>query len=136
MVNIIDPWLVDFFHFHDNRGSLQVIDNLPKFAFIPQRIFIVSEIPLGIQRGAHAHKEAWQLLIAVNGTVEVEIENKNSRMFFALSPSGKALCVPPNNWLEFRTDNPSTKLMVLASTIFDADDYIHERPGYQGDKIR
>jgi dTDP-4-dehydrorhamnose 3,5-epimerase-like enzyme len=127
-VNIIEPWLVDCPNFEDSRGSLHVLDNLSEFAFVPQRIFIVTKIPEGVSRGSHAHKEAWQMLIAVNGFVEIEIENTHSRTEFVLTPSEKALCVPPNNWLEFRTENVTTSLIVLASTVFDEKDYVHERP--------
>jgi dTDP-4-dehydrorhamnose 3,5-epimerase-like enzyme len=127
-VNIIEPWLVDCPKFEDSRGSLHVLDNLCEFAFVPQRIFIVTKIPEGVARGSHAHKEAWQILIAVNGFVEIEIENTHSRTEFVLTPSEKALCVPPNNWLEFRTENVTTSLIVLASTVFDEKDYVRERP--------
>ena len=127
-MNIIEPWVVDCLNFEDPRGSLHVLDNLSKFAFVPQRIFIVTEIPEGMSRGSHAHKEAWQMLIAINGFVEIEIENIHSRTKFVLTSSEKALCVPPNNWLEFRTENVTTSLIVLASTVFDEKDYIHERP--------
>jgi dTDP-4-dehydrorhamnose 3,5-epimerase-like enzyme len=127
-VNIIEPWLVDCRNFQDSRGSLHVFDNLSEFAFVPQRIFIVTEIPEGVSRGSHAHKKAWQILIALNGFVEIEIENTHSRTKFVLTPSEKALCVPPNNWLEFRTENVTTSLIVLASTVFDEEDYIYEKP--------
>jgi dTDP-4-dehydrorhamnose 3,5-epimerase-like enzyme len=127
-VSCLEPWLIDYSSFDDSRGSLRVLDNLFEIAFIPQRIFMVSGIPDGVSRGAHAHKEAWQLLIAINGIVDVEVENSHYRFTYQLSPSDKALCVPPNNWLEFRTQNSNTSLVVLASTTFDENDYFYERP--------
>lgn len=127
-MNIIQPWLVDFLNFDDSRGSLHVLDNLAEFAFVPQRIFIVTEIPEGVSRGAHAHKNAWQLLIAINGFVGIEIENAHSQAKFVLIPSKKALCVPPHNWLKFRTENIATSLVVLASTTFDDKDYVYDKP--------
>ena len=68
------------------------------------------------------------MLIAVNGFVEIDVENIHSRTKFVLTPSEKALCVPPNNWLEFRTESLTTSLIVLASTVFDEKDYLYERP--------
>ena len=124
----LEPWLVDYSKFDDSRGSLRVLDNLFQFAFIPQRIFVISDVPDGVSRGAHAHEKAWQLLLAVNGIVDVEVENSQFSSSYQLSPSDKALCVPPKNWIKFRTQNPNTSLIVLASTTFEETDYIYERP--------
>lgn len=124
----LEPWLLKIANFRDSRGSLTVLDNLLEIGFLPKRIFIVSEIPKGLTRGSHSHKEAWQILIALNGSVEIEIENIHAKSKITLEPLEMGLCVPPNNWIEFRTNDTKSSLLVLASTTFDETDYVYERP--------
>ena len=129
MVEVADPWLVDIPSFQDDRGFLQVLDNLSTSVFLPQRIFVISDVPNGVSRGAHAHKKSWQLLITLNGSAFIEVENHNFKGRFELSPSKNALCVPPLNWLEIKLETKETHLLVLASENYDVADYILERFG-------
>jgi hypothetical protein len=53
-------------------GKLGVVEfnSLP---FVPKRLYWLSDVPLGGERGHHAHKALTQLICVLTGSVEVEI---------------------------------------------------------------
>src|SRR5438309_11704008 len=63
----------------DSRGSLsfaQYQDNLP---FLPKRFFFVFNVGEGQTRGGHAHKTVQQLLVCVNGSCLVSLDDGKTR---------------------------------------------------------
>ena len=129
MVNHLQPSLLESTVFSDMRGDLTVFDDLPDVAFTPRRVFQISNVPLQTTRGGHAHKVAWQMLMAINGTAQILVQNRLKRMEFVLEQGGPALLVPPFNWLEFQLNSQTTSLLVLTSESFDPNDYIYELGG-------
>ena len=63
--------------FEGNSGNLSVIEfkDLP---FDIKRIFYITGVPKGFERGFHAHKETQQFLICLQGSCEVYLELKKN----------------------------------------------------------
>ena len=51
-------------------------------------------------RGRHAHKQCSQLLIAINGKIEVVCKDAQNHKSFILENPKEALLVPPKVWSE------------------------------------
>ena len=59
----------------DPRGSLTYIYENVQVPFPIKRVFYIYDVPAGKDRGAHAHKECWQFIIAASGALEVYLSD-------------------------------------------------------------
>ena len=111
----------------DNRGSLYVLDQINTSFFYPKRVFFLTQIPTGISRGKHGHFECKQIIIALNGKIEIIWKNSDSSGIVQLDEF-QALFVPEGNWIEISSDKITTIAMVVASEFFDSKDYFTREP--------
>jgi UDP-2-acetamido-3-amino-2,3-dideoxy-glucuronate N-acetyltransferase len=110
----------------DLRGSLvaaEVGGNLP---FVPQRYFMVFDVPGVDVRGEHAHRACHQFLVCVSGELHVVADDGEHRQEFVLDHQRRGVYLPPMTWgIQYRY-SPGSTLLVFASHPYDADDYIRD----------
>jgi UDP-2-acetamido-3-amino-2,3-dideoxy-glucuronate N-acetyltransferase len=105
------------------RLSIAEASALP---FLPQRIFMVDNVPAGQIRGAHAHRECDQILIATSGSVTAAVDDGNSAFTVKLDRPDRALFMPRGLWGSQFAYSPGATLLVLASAPYDRADYIFD----------
>jgi len=110
----------------DMRGSLSFAEYGQYIPFVPKRFFLVFDVPSREIRGEHAHKELHQFLVCVKGSCAVMVDDGNSREEYELNSPGYALHIPPMVWGVQYKYTPDAVLMVLASDVYNADDYIRD----------
>lgn len=127
MQKILSPTWIETSVFKDDRGNLSVLSfrNLP---FLPARFFHSSAKEVGTIRGEHAHRESWQLMLCLSGSVQVTCLWEGGFGDYILEPDGKALLVPPLVWSKQSFRVESSTLGVIASHEYDPDDYIYTVP--------
>lgn len=118
--------LLTFFRSDDNRGSLIAIDYNDHLPFQPQRSFVVTGVPPNELRGAHAHRECSQLLIAIHGACTALVDDGRTRREFKLDQPQLGLFMPPMTWGSQYKFSSDAVLLVLASHPYSAADYIHD----------
>lgn len=125
-----EPHVVDVQCTVDDRGNLIAVefDTLP---FPPVRVFAVSGVPQGTERGGHAHKKCWQALVCVSGAIDVYVVGQAGRHEFRITPGSGALVIPPGNWAAQSYTQASSSLLVLASHPYSASDYMSNRKVYE-----
>ena len=118
--------LYRFKSINDLRGDLTV-GNLPsEVPFIPQRFFIVSNVPSTDVRGEHAHKECHQFLIAMHGAVSCLVDDGRIREEVRLEGPKVGLYMPPKVWgVQYKYSSDAV-LFVFASHPYDPEDYIRD----------
>ncbi len=114
--------LIDLPRFSDGRGSLSFIEP-PLLPFEIQRVYYLYDLPAGAVRGAHGHRRLEQLIVAVTGSLDVELDDGRSRRVFHLSRPDQGLYVTPMMWRHLRNFSNGAVAMVLASLRFDEADY-------------
>ena len=103
------------------------IENGVEIPFDVKRVYYLYDIPEGESRGAHAHKELYQLIIALNGSFDVVLDDGCNKRRFTLSSPNEALLVVPGMWRDLENfSSKQTVCLVLASMIFSEEDYIRE----------
>jgi dTDP-4-dehydrorhamnose 3,5-epimerase-like enzyme len=114
--------IVNVKSFDDKRGSLIPIefDDLP---FIPKRVFVVNNVPINEIRGNHSHFKTKQLIICINGTVDVILHDGIKETIYKLTKNQQIL-VPELIWDSQKFTSENSEIMVLCSTSFDKNDYI------------
>lgn len=94
--------------------------------FPVQRIYWLHNLsPLEV-RGHHAHRTLQQVMVAVSGSIEIELDNGRMRRTEILNRATEALYVPPGLWRRIRARELHSTLLVIASAPFDEADYIHD----------
>jgi uncharacterized RmlC-like cupin family protein len=107
-------------------GTITSINNSIESPFAVKRIFYIYDIPSGENRGAHAHKECHQLLVAITGAFEVEIFDGRNEMRFVLNQPNIGLHIPPGIWASEVNFSGGGICLVLASHEYDEMDYVRD----------
>jgi acetyltransferase-like isoleucine patch superfamily enzyme/dTDP-4-dehydrorhamnose 3,5-epimerase-like enzyme len=108
----------------DMRGDLSVAEFSKDLPFDPKRYFLVFNVPSEKTRGEHAHHKCQQFLICVKGSVAVVVDDGNSRCEVNLDTPSNGLYIPPLIWgTQYKYSNDAV-LLVFASHLYAADDYI------------
>lgn len=116
--------------FRDARGVLAVAEFARDLPFVPQRCFLVHDVPSQFVRGEHAHRECEQVLVCVAGSVSVVLDNGSERKEVLLDRPNVGIYVPPMMWsTQYRYSRESV-LLVFASHPYDAADYIRDYDEY------
>ena len=120
-----DCRIIDIRKYTDNRGYLSVIEGGEDIPFEIKRIYYLYMVPEAA-RGAHAHKELQQLLVATSGSVDITLDDGHEKKTFHLDRPWKGLLVVPGLWRDLDNFSGGTVLMCLASEKYDERDYIRD----------
>ncbi|MCR4030909.1 MULTISPECIES: sugar 3,4-ketoisomerase [Flavobacterium] len=110
----------------DRNGHITAINNSEEIPFIVQRIFYLYDIPGGESRGAHAHKECHQFLVAASGSFEVLLDDGKTKRQVLLNRPDLGLHIPPGIWASEINFSSGAICLVLASHQYSETDYLRE----------
>lgn len=114
----------------DPRGNLTVAEGLKNVPFKIERVYWVYDVPSGESRGGHAHKECYELIVALSGSFTVTLDNGRERKAFHLNHPWQGLMVDTATWRTLDDFSSGAVCMVLASQGFREEDYIREYDEY------
>jgi acetyltransferase-like isoleucine patch superfamily enzyme len=121
---------IEFPEFSDARGNLTVTDLPGDLPFIVKRLFMVYQVPSKNVRGEHAHKELHEILICAHGRCSVLVDDGQNCFEADLDRPTLGLHIPPMTWTTQYKFSPDAVLLVLASDIYKAEDYIRDYDEY------
>ena len=114
----------------DLRGSLTFGEYGKHLPFEPKRYFVIFDVPSLEVRGEHAHKQQHQFLVCLKGSCSVVIDDGKNRDEITLSEPDTGIYLPSMVWAIQYKFTPDAILLVLASDVYDADDYIRDYDEY------
>ena len=123
---IADCKIVNLPKIEDARGNLTFIEGNRHIPFDIRRVYYLYDVPGGAERGGHAHKALSQLIIAMAGSFDVVLDDGTERKRFHLNRSYYGLYVCPMIWRELNNFSSGSVCMVLASNLYDEDDYFRD----------
>jgi hypothetical protein len=115
----------------NRSGNISIVAGLKDLPFNPIRVFYIYDIPAGEARGAHAHIECHQFIIAASGSFEVFLDDGENKKTMTLNRPFYGLHVPPGIWANELNFSSGAICLVLASHNFNEEDYIREYADYQ-----
>lgn len=125
--NVYDCTMIELDRHHsDRKGDLSVVENRITVPFDVKRVYYLYDVPGGESRGAHAHKELSQLIIAANGSFRVTLDDGNVKRSFILNRAYQALYVKPGIWRNLDDFSSGAVCLVLASEVYQPEDYIRD----------
>jgi len=110
----------------DNRGQLVALEELKDIPFQIKRVYYMYDTAKGVHRGFHAHKSLEQILICIHGTCKILLDNGVEKKIVPLEKPYEGLYIANDMWREMYDFSPDAVLMVLASQVYDENDYIRD----------
>jgi hypothetical protein len=123
--------LIDLPKISDPRGNLTFVEGGRHIPFDIRRVYYLYDVPGGSERGGHAHKALSQLIIAMSGSFDVVLDDGHGRQRYHLNRSYNGLFVCPMIWRELDNFSSGSVCMVLASNLYDEEDYYRDYGDFQ-----
>ena len=108
----------------DDRGQLVAIEAMKDLPFEVKRVYYIYDTLPGVRRGFHAHKCLQQILVCVNGSCKIHLDDGTDTAEVVLDKPYEGLYISNNMWREMYDFTPGAVLLVLASEYYDEADYI------------
>ena len=121
--------LVQIPRISDERGSLSFAEVGQLLTFVVKRVYWLYDIKE--VRGAHAHKELQQFIFCAHGSVEFTLDDGQQRESVILDSPDKGLCITQPLWRELVNFQNDPQVIVLASDVYDEQDYIRSYKEFQ-----
>src|SRR5437016_807845 len=127
---LADCRLIDLPRIVDPRGNLTFIEAQRTVPFEIKRVYYLYDVPGGATRAGHGHKTLEQLIIAMSGSFDVELDDGRTKKKYHLNRSYYGLYVPPMIWRSIDNFSSGSVCMVLASDLFAEADYYRDYPEF------
>ncbi len=114
----------------DPRGKLTFIEEGRHVPFDIRRVYYLYDLPGGAERGGHAHRGLFQLIIAASGSFDVMLDDGGHRRVQHLNRSYLGLLVTPMIWRDIGNFSSGSVCLVLASEFYAESDYIRDYPEF------
>jgi hypothetical protein len=125
-VSVYECSIIELPRINNRAGNITPVTNQISVPFKIKRIFYIYDIPGGEDRGAHAHNECHQLLIAASGSFEVEMNDGTNKRTITLNRPYFGLHIPPGIWAAEKSFSSGAICLVFASHTFNEEDYIRD----------
>ena len=122
----MDAYMVTFQEHGDERGMLVALEYEKECPFPIKRVYYMYDTKGKVRRGYHAHRNLQQLLICVNGSCKIHLDDGEETREIILDTPQKGLYLGRGIWREMYDFTPGTVLMSLASELYDEGDYIRD----------
>ncbi len=124
------------------RGVLTVVERLRFDRTLPsgdyetipfpiKRVFYIHHVPEGGRRGGHAHSSNCQILICINGSLNLTLTDGRREMKYHLDDPTRGVIIPPDVWTRMTDFSPQAVLLVLNSEEYREEEYIHDFAKYR-----
>ena len=118
-----DCRLIDLPKVSDPRGNLTFVESERQIPFAIKRIYYLYDVPGGAERGAHGHKALHQLVIAMSGSFDIELDDGFEKKIYHLNRGYYGLYISPMIWRDIRNFSSGAICMVIASDFYNEADY-------------
>jgi hypothetical protein len=116
--------VVELTKIHNPAGNITLVQNGIHQPFDIKRIYYLYDVPSGSERGGHAHRELYQLIVSASGSFDVIIDDGRNKKTIQLNRPNFGLIIVPGIWREIVNFSSGAVCLVLASEKYKADDYV------------
>jgi dTDP-4-dehydrorhamnose 3,5-epimerase-like enzyme len=118
--------MINFPQVAEARGNLSFIEENKHVPFPIKRVYYLYDVPSGATRGGHAHKNLFELIIALSGSFDVLLNDGVEEKVFFLNRPHYGLLIPPGLWREIENFSSNSVALALASDFYNEKDYIRD----------
>jgi dTDP-4-dehydrorhamnose 3,5-epimerase-like enzyme len=110
----------------DDRGNLSFFESEKHVPFKIARTYWVYDVPGGGTRGGHAFQHTHEMIVSLSGSFDVVVHDGKSSARFLLNRSYVGLVIPAKTWRNLENFSTNAVALVVASRIYDEDDYVRD----------
>lgn len=110
----------------NGMGELSFFESMRDIPFQIKRVYFITNVKQGIQRGGHAHKNLRQLLFCPYGSIVIKLDNGYEKKSVILDKPEKGLILENNIWRDMLWEQDNSILCVAANSYYEPDDYIRD----------
>lgn len=110
----------------DARGNLTFVEGGNHIPFDIKRVYYLYDVPGGSDRGAHAHRNLHQFMVAMSGSFDLTLSDGHEEKTFHLNRSYFGIYICPMMWRYLDNFSSGAVCMVMASAPYDESDYIRD----------
>ena len=125
-MTVFDCSMIELPKIENRAGNITPVHGCINIPFDTKRVFYTYDIPGGEARGAHAHKECHQFLVAASGSFEVVLDDGKNKRTVLLNRPFFGLHIPPGIWAAEQGFSSGAICLVLASHFYAENDYIRD----------
>ena len=118
--------VIDFQELGDPRGHLVVAESNKEVPFLIQRIFYIYGTKDGVVRGQHANRASEFMLINLQGSVKIVIDDGRQKDTVILNKAHQGVYLDKMVWKDMCEFSSDSILLVLSSMSYDASEYIRD----------
>lgn len=118
--------LIEFPVNGDERGKLISLESEKNIPFEIKRVYYIFDTHPEQVRGKHAHKNLEQVIVAIDGACEFILDDGHKREVVLLNRPDYGLYIGQGMWREMHKFSYGCKLMILASTNYNEEEYIRD----------
>lgn len=108
----------------DTRGDLTFVEGGNHIPFSIKRVYYLYNVPVGAERGGHAHRALEQVVFAISGSFRLLLDSGRGRSEILLRDPARGVYLKNLTWREIDSFSQGAVCMVLASEAYDEADYI------------
>jgi len=120
--------LFDIKTVNDPRGCLSSLEATIDIPFEIKRIFYMHHVVT--DRGGHAHIDTDQVIIAISGTIKIELFDGKNTKEYVMDDCTKGLYVPRLTFTDLYDFSKNAVCLVLANTHYDMKKSLRNRHDY------
>jgi dTDP-4-dehydrorhamnose 3,5-epimerase-like enzyme len=107
----------------DPRGNLTFVESDRHIPFEIKRVYYLYDIPGGTTRAGHAHKQLQQVLIAINGSFDVLLDDGKEKKVYTLNRAYSGLYIYPLTWRLIDNFSSGAVCLSIVSDYYNESDY-------------
>lgn len=114
----------------DARGNMVVVEGGQAVPFEINRLFYIYGTDPEAIRGQHANRKSDFAMVCVSGSCKVRITDGTAETVVSLDEPMKGIYIPRMLWKDMYDFSEDAVLLVMASTHYDANEYIRDFDDY------
>ena len=111
-------------HRHENGSLTEVENSDASIPFAVRRVFYLYDVPADTSRGGHSHRNAQEMIVALSGSFDVEVDDGYEKRRFSLNRPYRALYIPAGLWRTLDNFSGGAMCLVLTSERYSEADYV------------
>ena len=130
MHNVSDCKIFNLPKIQNEAGNITAVQNKDTIPFDIKRIYYLYDVPMGSERGGHAHHELEQFVVAVSGSFTFILDDSKNKKEVFLNNPAEALHIKAGIWRVINNFSSGSICLVLASQEYREADYIRNYDEY------
>ena len=118
--------IIEIQKFRDERdGCLCILEVGKHIGWDIKRVYFINHLEGGVSvRGKHAHKELEQYIFCIQGSFILDLDDGVNKLSINMWQDNQGIRLGPMLWHEMHSFTSGCVIMVVASDVYNEDDYI------------